>query len=92
MTEYVAKYIYDQSISFGFYRVYACYDSMEDFDKRNVAFYDIYDSEGNCINEGDPFHYFPTWDEIYRIYWLPTVREASQTLSRDLSKATNDEY
>lgn len=92
MTECVAKYVYDESISFGFYRVYACYDSVEDFDKRNVAFYDVYDSEGNCMNEGDPFYTFPTWDEIYRIYWLPTVREASQTLSRDLKEATSEGY
>jgi len=92
MTEWIAKYIYDSSISFGYYNVYACYDSVEDYDQRKVSFYDIYDSEGNCMNEGDPFYSFPSWDEIYNIYWLPTVREASQTLSRDLQKATNDEY
>jgi len=88
MNELVAKYVYDQSISFGYYNVYACYDSVEDFDKRNVVFYDVYDSEGNSMNEGDPFYSFPSWDEIYDIYWLPTVREASQTLSRDLKEAT----
>ena len=88
MNELVAKYIYDQSIIFGYYNVYACYDSMEDFDKREVAFYDVHDSEGNCMNEGDPFYSFPTWNEIYEIYFLPTVREASQTLSRDLKEST----
>ena len=88
MNELVAKYVYDQSISFGYYNVYACYDSMEDFDKRNVAFYDVYDSEGNCMNESDPFYSFPSWNEIYDFYWLPTVREASQTVSRDLKEAT----
>jgi len=88
MNELVAKYVYDQSISFGYYNVYACYDSVEDFDKRNVVFYDVYDSEGNCMNDGDPFYSFPSRNEIYDIYWLPTVREASQTLSRDLKEAT----
>jgi hypothetical protein len=89
MNELVAKYVYDQSISYGYFNVYACYDSMEDFDNRNVAFYDVYDSKGNCMNEGDPFYSFPSWNEIYDFYWLPTVREASQTLSRDLKEATN---
>jgi len=90
MNEFVAQYVYDQSISFGYYNVYACYDSMEDFDKRNVSFYDVYDSEGNCMNEGDPFYSFPSWNEIYDFYWLPNVREASQTLSRDLKEATSE--
>jgi hypothetical protein len=89
MNELAAKYIYDPFVSFGYYNIYACYDSVEDFDKRNVAFYDVYDGEGNCVNEGDPFYSFPSWNEIYDVYWLPTVREASQTLSRDLKEATN---
>jgi len=40
------------------------------------------------MSEDNPFYTFPTWNEIYEYYWLPTVREASQTLSRDLKRAT----
>jgi len=88
MKELVAKYIYDKPMPFGYYNVYAYYDSVEDFNERNVAFYDVHDSDGNCMSEDNPFYTFPTWNEIYEYYWLPTVREASQTLSRDLKRAT----
>lgn len=90
MTEQVATYIYDKNVPFGTYNIFACYDSMEDYDNRKVSFYDIYEESGLCVNEGDPHYYFPTWDEVYRIYWLPTVREASQTLARDLKQAINE--
>ena len=85
MTEVVAKYIYDDSVDYGFYRVFACYDSLNEYDKRKVSFYDIYDSHGNCVNEGEPFYSFPSWQEIYECYWLPTVQEASKTHKRDLT-------
>jgi hypothetical protein len=92
MTEQVASYIYDHNISFGTYNIFACYDSLEDYDERKVSFYDIYEKDGFCVNEGDPHYTFPSWQEIYELYWLPSVREASQTFSRDLKKATNERY
>lgn len=90
MTEQVASYIYDNAVPYGTYNVFACYDSMEDFDNRKVSFYDVYDNSGLCVNEGDPFYDFPSWDEVYIDYWLPSVREASQDHSRDLKWATQD--
>ena len=47
------------------YYLYACYNSYEDRDTRNVSFYDLYDKFGHCLNEGDPYDTFPTWHEIY---------------------------
>lgn len=70
---------------FKYYNVYACYDSIEDFDNRKVLFYDLYDCDGNCVNEGDPFYEMPSWREIYEFYWLPTVCEASKDHKRDLN-------
>jgi hypothetical protein len=73
MNELVAKYVYDSSVDYGFYRVFACYDSMTDYDNRKVDFYDIYDSLGNCVNEGEPFYTFPSWQEVYEYYWLEGI-------------------
>jgi hypothetical protein len=84
MNEIVATYVYDKSVSYGAYDIYACYDSMKDYDNRNVAFYDIYDHSGLCVNEGDPFYEMPSWKDIYDYYWLPSIREASKDHNRDL--------
>lgn len=90
MNEWVAKYIYDSSVDYGTYRIYACYASMEDYDNRKVDFYDVYDSSGNCVNEGEPFYTFPSWQEIYEYYWLPTVTESKKDHNRDLRFTTKD--
>ena len=88
MNELVAKYVYDSSVKYGYYNVYACYDSIEDFDSRKVSFYDLYDCDGNCVNEGEPFYTFPSWQEVYEYYWLPYIREGKDDL-RDC-KVTNE--
>lgn len=87
MTESVASYIYEPNVDYGVYNVFACYDSIEDYDKRNVAFYDVYDNSGLCVNEGEPFYEFPSWQDIYNYYYLPSIREASQNHPRDLKWA-----
>ena len=70
MNELVATYIMDDVQ----YDVYACYDSHRDMDLRNVSFYDVYNSKpGACVNEGDPFYTFPTWNEIFDNYYKQTV-------------------
>lgn len=70
MNERVATYIMDDVE----YDIYACYDSYRDMDLRNVSFYDVYNTKtGQCINEGDPFYTFPTWDEIFDNYYKVTV-------------------
>jgi hypothetical protein len=39
-------------------------------DKRKVSFYDVYnDKTGLCVNEGDPFYGFPTWQEVFDNYY-----------------------
>lgn len=90
MNELVATYTYDCMLTFGSYKIFACYDSFKDYDERKVAFYDIYDCDGNCINEGEPFYEMPSWKEVYEYYWLPTVRECEHSISRDLPKVEND--
>ena len=81
--ELVATYIYDNTVTYGSYNVYACYDSITDYDNRKVAFYDVYNS-GFCVNEGEPFYEMPSWQDIYDYHWLPSVREASKDHNRDL--------
>lgn len=68
MNERVAIYIMDDVE----YSVYACYDSLEDMDRRNVDFYDVYnDKTGECLNEGNPLYIMPTWNEIFHTYYSP---------------------
>jgi hypothetical protein len=47
------------------YNLWAVYDSMDDYDHRRVSFYDLYDEDGHCLNEGDPYYSFPSYDEVY---------------------------
>jgi hypothetical protein len=66
MNERVATYVMDD-VTFS---VYACYESLRDMDKRKVCFYDIVnDKTGSCVNEGDPFYGFPTWQEVFNNYY-----------------------
>lgn len=71
MNEHVATYYYDMEADYGLYDIYACYDSEDDFCSRKVSFYDVYDKNGECVNEGDPFYAFPTFQEIYDRYYSP---------------------
>lgn len=84
MNELVATYIFDPNVKYGVYEVIACYDSMDDYDKRKVSFYDVYDKSGLCVNEGDPFYDMPSWKDIYEFYWIPSIMESDQTHKRDL--------
>lgn len=84
MNERVASYIYEPNVDYGIYNVFACYDSVEDYENRNVSFYDVYDNSGLCVNEGEPFYELPSWKEIYEFYYLPSIREADQDHPRDL--------
>jgi hypothetical protein len=66
MNEKVATYVMDDVQ----YDIYASYDSWADMDTRNVSFYDVYNQKtGACVNEGDPFYEFPTWDDIFSNYY-----------------------
>ena len=87
MTEHVSSYFYDKSAEYGIYNVFACYDSMDDYDNRKVSFYDVYDDSGLCVNEGEPFFDMPSWNLIYELYYLPSIREASKDHPRDLKWA-----
>lgn len=86
-SEQVASYIYDRSVPYGIYNVFACYKSLDDYDDRKVDFYDVYDDSGLCVNEGEPFFDMPSWNLIYELYYLPSIREATQDHPRDLKKA-----
>ena len=83
MNELVARYFYDPSVDYGIYDVFACYNSMQDYDDRKVAFYDVYDSSGICQNEGDPFYTMPTWQDIFDYYWKPSAIESLYDHPRD---------
>lgn len=69
--EVLATYYYDHASNKpnSVFEVVACYDSWEDYDNRNVSSYDIFDKTGFCVNEGDPFYSFPTWDFIRVHYY-----------------------
>ena len=90
MTEQVASYIYDKTIPYGIYNVFACYNSIQDYDNRNVSFYDIYDESGLCVNEGEPFYDFPSWQEIFDNYYMPSITEAEKDSVRDLKWITKE--
>ena len=89
-TEQVASYFYDKNSSYGIYNVFAIYNSLADYDNRNVDFYDVYDDSGLCVNEGEPFYEFPTWQQIYDFYYLPSIREAEANHNRDLKFLIKD--
>ena len=44
------------------YTIYGCWD--KDTKENCFDFYDVYNAEGICINEGEPFYKFPTWEEL----------------------------
>lgn len=83
MNELVAVYIYDLSVEYSKYSVYACYNNINDYDDRKVSFYDVY-QDNECVNEGEPFYEMPSWNDIYEYYWLPLIREGKDNL-RDLN-------
>jgi hypothetical protein len=71
--EHIATYIYDERLDYGVYEIYAVYDSDRDRDNRNVSWYDVYDKNGVCVNEGDPFHTMPSWQTIFDTYYMEYV-------------------
>lgn len=85
MTEQVASYIYDRTVPYGIYNVFACYASLDDYDKRKVDFYDVYEDSGLCVNEGEPYYNMPSWQEIFEHYYLPSVQESDIENTRDLN-------
>ena len=90
MTEQVASYIYDKTIPYGIYNVFACYNSIQDYDNRNVSFYDVYDESGLCVNEGESFYDFPSWQEVFDNYYMPSITEAEKDSVRDLKWITKE--
>jgi hypothetical protein len=46
--------------------VYAYFESIEALDKRLVEFFDCFDGEGTCLNEGDPLYAMPSWADCAR--------------------------
>lgn len=80
--EKVASYVYD-AVDYGTVHVMAYYANKNDYDLRKVEFYTLNDHEGydlGSYNGSD----LPTWQEVYKFYWLPTVAEASADHPRDL--------
>ncbi len=71
--EHVATYIYDPIVEHGVYEVYAIYETITDRDNRNVSWYDVFDKNGKCVNEGDPFYEMPSWKEIFDFYYMTRV-------------------
>ena len=68
MNELVATYVMDDVL----YDVFACYDSFDDMDTRNVSFYDVYNQKtGECVNEGEPWYVLPTWKDVFDNYYSP---------------------
>ena len=44
------------------YSIIGCWD--KETPKNEFDFYDVYDKDGTCINEGEPFYEFPTYAEL----------------------------
>lgn len=60
-SELVATFYIDQNK----YDLWAYYDCMSDYDSRKVSYYDLFDEDGSCLNEGDPYYKFPSYDEVF---------------------------
>jgi hypothetical protein len=71
--EHVATYIYDPRLDYGVYEIYAIYDTVGDRDNRNVSWYDIYDKNGVCVNEGHPWYEMPTWQQVFDNHYMLEV-------------------
>jgi hypothetical protein len=71
--EHIATYIYDERLDYGVYEIYAIYETYSDRDNRNVAWYDVYDKNGVCVNEGNPFYTMPSWKTIFDTYYMENV-------------------
>lgn len=71
--EHIATYIYDERLDHGVYEIYANYETPRDISNRNVSWYDIYDKNGVCVNEGNPYYTMPTWQHVFDAYYLENV-------------------
>lgn len=50
-------------------QVYAIYASAGDYETRTVDWYDCYDENGVCLNEGAPWWSLPTWHDCFHMYY-----------------------
>ena len=44
------------------YNIFGCWDN--ETPENEFDFYDVCEKDGTCINEGEPFYQFPTYDEL----------------------------
>ena len=44
------------------YRIFGCWD--KETLENEFDFYDVYNKSGICVNEGEPFWEFPTYNEL----------------------------
>lgn len=44
------------------YYIYGCWD--KETPENQFDFYDVYDEKGICLNEGNPFWEFPSWQDM----------------------------
>ena len=44
------------------YNIFGCWD--KETPEYEFDFYDVHDEHGTCINEGEPFWEFPSYDEL----------------------------
>jgi hypothetical protein len=58
-----SAHITDLTIKGEVYSIYGIYDERSE-DGIGYEYYDVFDSAGNCINEGDAFYDYPTLEEI----------------------------
>lgn len=77
MNEQVATYYYDMQADYGVYDIYAIYDTEKDFCERNVSYYEVYNKNGTCMNEGYPLYSFPTFLFVKVEYYDPNLISSS---------------
>ncbi|MFM9151721.1 MAG: hypothetical protein ACKOPU_05550 [Candidatus Planktophila sp.] len=73
MTEQVATYYYDMNAPYGVYEIFAVYDTDKDFCERNVSYYEVYNKDGICMNEGYALHAFPAFDFVKMHFYDPNL-------------------
>jgi hypothetical protein len=86
--EVVATYIYEKLVEYGMFQICAMYQSEQDYNKRKVNTYAIYDMDGNYLNEDEILTEMPTWEYIFKNYWLPIMIDRNRNDLRDVKNAS----
>lgn len=75
--ELMAVYIYrDNNHHYAEYNVYVVYDTVEAYDACDPSYYEVYDQDLVCLNEGYPLYKCPSWKDVYDMFYFPKTKGA----------------